>query len=411
MRRLTFWVVIGLPLMAVQGQPPTLEKVAVFGNTRTKTHVILREIKTKEGEPISQRLLLDDRAWLLRQDFLKRIEFQIKPGSTQKQRVLILVIQEKSAWSVSPILSNKDIFGWYAGARITRHNAWGRRNQIDVKVQLGSIQDFRLTYANPWLGGKLRLFTEVDVYQTSFRYKFRDYENDFIEHDMGVVWTLGRTLGRQVRVGTRACIERIWTDDSNVTLSGTHSDDLIQLEPFVCLDSRDWPLYPKTGFYLHSWLRWYAPFQNHRFRRAGIDFRLYTPAHHDNIIAFQASLQLSDGPVPVYKRLHLGGSHLLRGYKTDALAGENSLLISAEYRFPILYERNPLAGIHAGYTGVLFVDVGSAWFQHETFSPRMFRGSVGFGVHFIWDQWVLRAEYGNRGKGWGFINMGTGIKF
>ena len=38
-------------------------------------------------------------------------------------------------------------------------------------------------------------------------------------------------------------------------------------------------------------------------------------------------------------------------------------------------------------------------------------GSAGFGIHVIWDHWVLLAEYGNHRKGWGFINLRTGIKF
>ena len=400
-----------LPLITVQSQSLKLEEIVVFGNSRTRAHVIVRELRSGEGGLYSETMLQKDRAWLLRQDFLKRIDFQVKPGSFQDSRILLVIVQEKGMWSVSPILTNKDIFGWYAGARITARNLWGRRNTVTTTIQLGSIQHFGLSFQNPWFGGRLKLFTELDVYHKSFRYVFRDVVSEFDERDLGAIWTLGKTIGRRFQIGIQSGIERVWVENAAMSLSGTQTDNLFILEPFIRLDSRDWPLYPRTGIYIESWMRWFAPFQGHRFQRLGIDFRVYTPAHHGNIIAIQGFVQLSQGTIPVYKRIHMGGGHILRGYRTDALAGENSLLVSAEYRFPILYERNPLAGIHAGYAGVLFIDLGSAWFQDESFSPRLLRASAGFGIHLIWDHFVLRAEYGHRGKGWGFINLGTGIKF
>ena len=398
-------------MLYLYAQPSILEKVVVFGNRHTKDHVILRELEAKEGESFSDQMLLEDRVWLLRQDFLKRIEFLIKSGSLENSHMLIILVQEKGTWSASPILSNKDIFGWYAGTRLTTHNLWGRRNRIDATFQFGGIQHFGLSYMNPWLAGRLQLFTELDLYHTSFRYAFNDYGNHFDERDLGAAITLGRRFGRRLQLGVRMGIENIWVGNSKVTLSDNHEDDLSRLGACVRFDSRDWPLYPKIGIYLQSWTDWYSQSREYPFRRTGIDFRWYAPVYNDNILAFQTYIELSHGNVPVYKRLHLGGGKTIRGYDEGALAGESTFLASLEYRFPILYERNPLAGIHVGYAGVLFVDVASAWFQYQSLKPDMFRGAVGFGIHVIWDHWVLRAEYGNRGMGWGFINFGTGVKF
>ena len=82
-----------------------------------------------------------------------------------------------------------------------------------------------------------------------------------------------------------------------------------------------------------------------------------------------------------------------------------------EYRIPILYERNPLAGMHGGYACVLFFDTANTWFGDETFTMTRFQSSAGLGFHAIWDDLVIRVEYGYRGKGFGFLNVGSGIKF
>jgi len=147
------------------------------------------------------------------------------------------------------------------------------------------------------------------------------------------------------------------------------------------------------------------------YQRWDFDMRWYIPVFQSNILAVQSHVVLSNGDVPIYKRLHVGGSKTIRGYPTGFMAGENIFLASMEYRFPVLYERNPLSGIHAGWAGVLFIDMGTAWYSHENPGLDAVRLSVGFGVHLIWDRWVLHGEYGTHGEGWGFINAGTGIKF
>jgi outer membrane protein insertion porin family len=400
-----------IPTFSLWSQQPLIQKIALYGNKKTKDHIILRELKSREGAPLSESELRKDRAWLLRQGFLKRVEFQMKRGSDEMQRVLLLVVQEKRLWSISPIVSNNDLFGWYAGFRASINNGWGRRNQIEATFQIGGIQYYAFSWNDPWFGGSLRLFAGLEISHSIFDYRYSDYKSDFYEKDTEASFTLGKAIGRKLAVGIRTGIESIWVGDTTVTYSNTHIDRLTVGEFFIRFDSRDWPQYPRTGVYLTASSKWSGLFQPHGFRRTGLDFRFYSPVYNDNVLALQTVVEISDGTVPVYRRIHLGGAKTIRGYPTGSLAGENSLLMSLEYRFPILYERNPLAGIHVGYIGVLFIDAATTWFKHETILKDSIRKSAGFGIHLIWDHWIFRAEYGNHGKGWGFINIGSGIKF
>jgi outer membrane protein assembly factor BamA len=158
-------------------------------------------------------------------------------------------------------------------------------------------------------------------------------------------------------------------------------------------------------------MRYVSTAGNHRFRRLNLDGRVFAPVYHDNILSLQAVLNLTDGCIPIYRRIHIGGIRTLRGYAEGALGGESSLLFSMEYRIPILYERNPMAGMHGGYACVLFFDSANTWFGHQAFSMRGFHSSAGLGLHAIWDDLVIRFEYGYRGKGLGFIVVGSGVKF
>ncbi len=398
-----------VPVM-LGAQEPLLEGIALYGNNLTHERTILQELDLRIGRPIRFQDLVKERAWLLRQDFLKRIEFQVKPGTIENRQVLMLVVQEKGILSASPILSNNDVFGWYAGIKVAHRNLFGRRNRLETTLQFGSVRHFGITWIYPWFGGSLRLFTELSAYYRSFSYLYTDYTPHFNERDEGIIWSFGRGITRHGRIGLRSGIEGIRVDRPGVTRSG-NKDILSSLEPFLEWDFRDWPVYPKTGLYLRYGYQWYGVFQPYRFGRMTADLRIYRPVYHDNILAVQSMVQLSAGGVPVYKRIHMGGGKTLRGYGTGDLAGENNFLVSMEYRFPILYERNPLAGINAGYAGVLFLDTGAAWFRGEALHPHMIRGSVGFGMHMIWDHFVVRLEYGYHGQGMGFVNAGTGVKF
>ena len=388
-----------------------LERMALYGNTRIRSRVILREIGLFPGKSFDTKILNRERAWLLRQDFLQRIEFQVKPGSIENGRVLILIVQEKPVWSMNPIINENDLFGWTAGLTLTRTNLGGFRNRIDLSGQMGGIDRLTLAWSNPWFGGPLRLFGQAEIGITRYRYLFGDVDTPFDDAEAGFLFGLGIRPARPIRLGCRIGIDWISVSDSRFAVSGGRADTLVWTEPFLLLDSRDWPYYPKTGFVIHAWFRSTRTWSRDLFRRAGVDFRMYRPAFKDNIIAFQTEIQISDGQVPAYRRIHLGGGKTIRGFPIGALAGEHSVLAAVEYRFPLVYERNPLAGIHAGYAGVLFLDAGTAWFGTEPFLVKNLRLSAGFGVHAIWDHWVIRLEYGHNGEGWGFVRAGTGTKF
>lgn len=388
-----------------------IEEVALFGNTRTKPEVILRELNLKPGISLTDALLATDRAWLIRLDFLRRIELITKTGSTPHHRILMVVVREKGTFSASPGGGYDNLFGWTAGGSMTFKNLRGLRERLKIKAQIGGIRKGNINWQNPWMAGQYHLFTEVDLSYLGLPYLYDDFTPDFdLDHFHGH-WAIGRQVGRHFKFGLKAGLDYVYADRPDALISGQNRDINPSVGLFADLDTRDWPFYPHRGHYWQGSLTTTELEDGTLFWDSDIDLRFYAPLLRGSTLAWQSRMRLTRGTVPVYERFHMGGGATLRGYDTGSFWGENMLLGCVEYRFPMLYVRNPAANIHLGYLGVLFVDTGVVWQQHTRLRWEAVRGSVGFGVHAIWGQWVIRAEYGTHGRGWGFITGGTDVKF
>jgi len=393
------------------GRQSNFQDLKIFGNRHTRPQVILQEMNFKPGQPLSSAFLLAERAWLLRQHLFKRIEFQVQPGINDSTRLVLMIVQEQGRFSINPIVSNNDLFGWYGGFKLTARNLTGFNTRLSTLIQLGGIQRIALNFTQPWMGGKARLFFTCEIGHLKRPYLYHDYKTPFNFQENNLIISLGKSFNRHLKMGLKANFFSITTSDRQITTNSQLWENGSIAGGFLHYDSRDWPLYPRTGLLADLSIDWTTFARHNQYRQIYLDFRGYIPHLHQNIIALQTRLSISSSPLPVYRRLHIGGGHTVRGTRTGAMAGDNIFLAGLEYRFPIVYERSPLAGLHAGWAGVLFVDTGTAWYHAQSPLKTALLFSAGCGIHLIWDNFVLRFEYGNRGKGWGFITAGSGIKF
>jgi outer membrane protein assembly factor BamA len=400
-----------LLLLASEVKSQRLEEILVYGHRTTNPEVILRELEIDPDSQLNEKLLRRERDWLLRLDFLKRIDFLTKSGALPDREILMIVVRERSAFSFTPCFDMDDLYGISLGGYVTTYNLRGNRERVRISGMAGGFRYIGFSWQNPWIAGPLRLFMEFNAGYKEFDYLYPDWNDPFGETDLNLQGLIGRHWGRTFRAAISLGFERVEVSDPGVSLSHTGRDDIPKLQIFTEYDSRDWPFYPGNGVYWKTGLERCRMPSDPKLNCYFTDFRAYLPFGRQQTFAFQIAGHLSDGVTPVYKRTHIGGSGTVRGYATGKYAGENIVYSSLEYRFPWLYERNPSAVLHFGINGVVFVDAGSVWWNSETFSLKSVHGSIGLGVHLIWDQWVFRAEYGAHGRGWGFISTGTDVKF
>jgi outer membrane protein assembly factor BamA len=400
-----------LPVAAavLRAQAP-VDSIRLFGNGSTRDRTVLAELRVQPGKPAPPAMLEADRRWLERLGWFRTVDVVSVPDSSGAGCTVLVAVKEKNRWRLDPVLSEDDLFGWTAGATVTRRNLFGRGQDFSVGFRAGGVDQASVEWTLPWAAAGLRGFAEVRGRASSMPYPFTDYKPEFREHSAELEIAGGVTVGRRIRIGACAAAERVRTDDPAATLSGTGEDRWTSLGAFGKVDSRDRIDYPRRGGSAEAAVRLAQTPAAARFVRSSVDLRRFVPVAGMSCLALQAAGEWLNGDVPVYKRLHLGGSKTLRGYPNGWIAGENACRFSAEMRFPVWLESGLLGTGLSGWFGVLFADAAAVWFGKEWPDGAQNRFSAGFGAHALWDGIVLRAECGWRTNGGLFYTSSTGVK-
>jgi Tol biopolymer transport system component len=130
------------------------------------------------------------------------------------------------------------------------------------------------------------------------------------------------------------------------------------------------------------------------FETGTLDFRQYIPLTQRSNIAFRAFAAAAEGnrPSPFY----FGGIDTVRGVDFRSLSGDRAFFGNLELRFPLLDVVATPILLFRSVRGVLFVDVGGAWFSDfETFD--------------FYDSDAKRFKDGVASYGWGITTNFLGF--
>jgi len=132
------------------------------------------------------------------------------------------------------------------------------------------------------------------------------------------------------------------------------------------------------------------------FETGTLDYRQYLPVTQRSNLAFRAFAGAAEGnrPSPFY----FGGLDTVHGVDFRSLVGDRAFFANFEYRFPLIdLVATPLLAFQ-GIRGVLFFDVGGAWFNDfETFD--------------FYDSDTKRLRDGIASYGWGITARIYGLDF
>ena len=161
---------------------------------------------------------------------------------------------------------------------------------------------------------------------------------------------------------------------------------------FGQFDWRDDPFGPKNG---GNYVVQYTRFEDrdlglHDFNLLDIDLQHYIGFfNRTRVIALRAHTQLTDSregqTVPFYLQPMVGGSDDLRGFRPFRFSGNNSLVLTAEYRWEIF----------AGCDGAIFADGGKVFQHRGELNFRNLESDVGFGLRFnARNRPFIRVDFG-----------------
>lgn len=376
---------------SLTGRP--IQSIQIYGNTRTRPEVILREMTLHTGDPLSPDQLETDRKQIENLLLFNRVQIFTEP----RNRGVALVIWVTEQWYLLPYpvlhINERDWKKISYGAGLMHLNFRGRAENINARFKLGYNPLVDLGYYNPWLGGRRNLIMHITTAAKKVRSKhFGDRDID--ERHLEFNWIIGKRFGLHFYTHIGLGYEQLTYDpvSAGKTLLSSGCDRLIHLYLYAIWDYRDLKTYPHRGWYL-LWegRKTGIPSYTIDYWKTSIDARKYFPVPGAATLALRLTGTLSSGTLPVYDRVYLGYSERIRGHFFETMEGENRMLASAAFRFPLLpvqyfsaSERAALSNLRFGISASLFVDSGTVWFtgQSETITEETVWTGFGGGLHF-----------------------------
>ncbi len=367
----------------------TISSIVIHGNEKTKASIILREMAHQTGGVLDRKVLEEDRKRIENLHLFNRVMIFCEPDG---ESVLIRVVVTEQ-WYLIPFpilfINDKDWSKWSYGAGLTYNNFRGRAESLALTFWLGYDPAVNLDYFNPWIGGKLNLFTGLGFSGGTVRSKYQ-YEANIKEKFARIRWTFGKRFGLFIASGIILEYKEITFSPSPelLTLSPSGRDRLPALGLYFVWDRRDLKEYPHAGWYaslIAQKTGW--PSLEADFAQYTMDLRGYIPLRSATF-ALRTAFQLSSGVLPVYARTYLGYSERIRGHFFEIGEGENRALASIAFRFPLLpifyfdiADTPELSDLKFGISFGLFFDAGLTWFQKDTPRADMLMSGYGAGIH------------------------------
>jgi len=151
-----------------------------------------------------------------------------------------------------------------------------------------------------------------------------------------------------------------------------------------------------------------------------LDLRTYKQITRRSTLAFRLNARLSAGDRDSFTGM--GGLNELRGFEYREFFGSRTAFANLELRFPLMDGLPFTFGNMGPVQGFLFLDVGAAWFQDDSFYDPEFRADIGFGGMRIdpitgepipfsfWDSENNRLQDGRASYGVGFKAFVFGLQ-
>lgn len=402
-------------------------EIRVEGNTKTRTNVILREMRTKPGDLFNTQRFQRDVSRLYNTGYFDQIapeDSLAAPGVID----LTLKVKERPTGRLNvgfAIDSRRRLIGL---AEVFETNFRGTGRTVGINFQSTGGRNgssIEVLFTEPYLD-RHRTALSVSLYN-KLVYRFTsnffggqldpNLEQQYDERRRGITLGLSRPLSELLTASVGLRAEDVNTNRVATNQGGgfiRQDGTLTSLSLRGVYNNRDFDLDPAQGQYLALALE--PGFTNIRsaeqqfidsgvvklgqssFLRASIDYRLYyspqgrrtQPDDRRQVFAIRAYYGTISGTVPFFEQFFIGGAETLRGYPEDRFWGKNAALLSVEFRQPI----------EKAFTAVFFVDIGHAWGGYPSvndFTQRdRFRPEIGYGlgVRVRTPLGPLRIDYG-----------------
>jgi outer membrane protein assembly factor BamA len=394
-------------------------EIQIFGNEKTRTSVILREMQTKTGDPFDSAIVEGDRKRVQSLGIFNRVETFVDPAKGGV-RIVVLVTEGLTVLPY-PILqiNDRDWKKLSYGAGVRFLNFRGRAETLDVLFKAGYNPIVRTAYVNPWFGGNRRLQAAAEAYYQ--RALSKHFVNEKVsENRLALSFQIGKRFTLFTSVFALFGFRQVSFSPNRIDSVLHPRDRFPVFGVSFAWDCRDLREYPKKGFLLSASVRnvgW--PSLRVEYRVLDADARGYLPLGRLFTLALRNAATLTAGEVPVYDKLYLGYEERVRGHWHETAEGGNRWIAGAALRFPLipvryfdLGEESEMMNLKFGISLGLFADAGSVWNRGGSMRPEKILFGYGAGLHFhlpVADVLRLDAAFNERGRVEWILDLGVDI--
>ena len=377
---------LGLNIL-VHAENRIIESVSVFGNYRISTTSIKRIIKLHLGQSFELEMLQTGRERLERLGIFKHVTVESKNGD--QGIIVIVTVKEKPLFFIAPIINLGGSASFYEeeeksyfGAEFGIHDFTGRGHHLSLEGGFGGLKKIGAHYTNEYFADFSWGLSLENLW-----YKSKIYDSD-------VEKLVGSAFVNKYIVDFGA---HLWARYDRFRFSPltppTAQTRLYKLGINLTYNTKDWDIYPSRG--ISSLLGAYKTLSQNRrtlYNRYLFEFSSYFQVMRQQVLALGLNTAISKGEVPVTDRLYFGGFKTLRGIPIGTYSGNNSMVLSGEYRIPLTrFDKHQSAVGPQGLVAYLFLDVGSITEKTADISRKSFRANSGVGIF-----WIAYPEGGLR---------------
>ena len=389
---------------------PKVHDVLIQGNTKTKSYVIRREIKLKEGDIFNVTKFRHELGKLQGLGYFEdvNVAFDV-PENNDSEVDLILTVKEKRTASVGLNIGYGTESGLSGGLTYSNTNMFGRGMIFEIGFNEGREATYWTTFSSPYMDAHTfgwRVGARYHTYDQRYYYKQGRRQFDIDEETLSIYAGLGKKFSNED-----------WSWFFTIRHDDVSYSDMQRAIPGYVNDLTMWDGVNQTFELQLTWDKRdeYSPYpkgyvwdtnieQAVQFLGGEYDYlkywtqaRLYVSLNkvlegfadiggtwsEENPLLFAARLRIGSSTkdeLPAFARYSLGGMNSLRGYNSRSFEGSNFYLGNFELRVPVAN----------AVTVVGFYDIGNA---DTTMDWSNYHDDYGLGLRVKTPFGNLRVDY------------------
>lgn len=386
---------------------PHIEDITIRGNNKTKSKVIMREMRMKKGQVFNKESASRSIQRVYNTGYFEDVNVRLLPGKLDRNNVIVeLDVVEQKTGSITIGAGYSDSDGLVGILGLSETNLRGTGDKVAINWEFGghtrSTRNYIFSYTHPYLNeaGDSIGFSLFDRESEYDDYNEKgDSQAEYYKRTKGFNFTYGRA--RSEYVSDFLTLESKTTEytyysgglnyrsldaDYNgvsgvPAYKGYMKNNFGRTNSFSwshVFDNRDNVYDPTKGKRLSFTGTWAGnglggDFDYFKF---SVENRLYYKVGRAHVIAVRLMGGIASGDMPFSDMFSLGGADNLRGFEDDEFRGNKMYQATVEYRYPIAKK----------IQGVFFGDLGNAWggtdhipWYHEN-NKIHYSGGLGFRI-------------------------------